>query len=334
MTTLILPKKDSFIKTYPKDANALSILLNYENTNDWLINCFIQITSYDNQYMDYYDFYYRNCPIIECQRIKIDLINKIHNNVISFIINSINNRYYPYLTINTKYIPAYKNQFDISHDLLVYGYDYNMQVFFISDNFSGKYSNKTCYFKELENAIINVPKDDYWFQGFRGCIELLSYNEEKRTNFETYRIKESISDYINSQPTKNWFLNHAMWNKDETRNRVFGISCYNTIDNHLFKAKQIGKFIEGANQAFYLMWEHKYTMLTRLDYLKTRGINIDNYCIEQYSNIEQLANICLMLKLKFDLIRDPEILANIKINYTNIKNNEEIVLRKLLKQFI
>ena len=54
-------------------ANALSILLNYKSAYPWLMNNFIQLTSYDDYYLDFCDFWYRNCPLLECQRIKIIL---------------------------------------------------------------------------------------------------------------------------------------------------------------------------------------------------------------------------------------------------------------------
>lgn len=333
MKNIILPKCDTFIKTYPKDANPLSILLNYTETYGWIMNSFIQITSYDDKYLDYYDFNYRNCPIIENQRIKKSLILDLYGDYTQFIIDNLNKGFYPTLLVNKKYISEYNSNLDITHDLFIYGYNGCDKVFYISDNFkNGKYSNGICTYMELENAIHNIQenKNDYLYEVFRDCIELLSYNKVKRTKLEMYRIKESIIDYLSSQPTKCWYVNHEMWDEDETKKRTFGIKCYNTIKNHILIASQLGYFIQGSSQVFYLMWEHKNTMLLRLKHLKENGIHFDDTTFILFDEIIKQAEICLRLKLKYDMAPDCNILSRITSIYNNIKDMEEETLEKII----
>ena len=71
----ILPLVESPITTFPCYAGPVGAILAECGEKDWLYNCFIQITSWDNQFLDFYDFTYKNCPLIEYQRIKGDLIN-------------------------------------------------------------------------------------------------------------------------------------------------------------------------------------------------------------------------------------------------------------------
>ncbi|BCJ94248.1 hypothetical protein acsn021_18170 [Anaerocolumna cellulosilytica] len=333
MPNKILPQAESFITTYPKDTNALSILLQHKEALGWLMNCFIQLTSYDNTYLDYYDFYYRNCPILDVQRIKKSIIGEKPEDVINFIIEAIEKKYYIYLLINTKYIPKYQSKKDWVHDLFVYGYNRKDELFYIADNFDhGKYGKATCTFQELEKAIRYFPQKDFAYQGFRNCIELLSYNKEPRARLEPYRINLSIEDYLESNPTRGWYVNNAMWDEEETRKRTFGITCYNTIYNHLEFAHNKGYFGQGSNQAFFLMWEHKKTMTMRLRHLRRLNLLKEEECISQYMKLEEQALIALSLKLKYTVKSDDRNLISIRSYYDTIKETEEKVLNKLLIQ--
>ncbi|TAH75128.1 MAG: hypothetical protein EWM47_00180 [Anaerolineaceae bacterium] len=335
MEYTLLPKKEPFVKTYPKDANPLSVLLNYEHTYDWLMNCFIQLTSYNDAYLDYYDFNYRNCPILECQRIKSNIIFDKYETLTNFIIKSIDKGYYIILPVNMKYVYTYNCSEDIPHDIFVYGYNIKNKIFNISDNFfNGKYGDSLCEFSELENAYNNIIEEHYWFQGFRGCIELLSYISEKRACFELYRIKESIDDYLHSRPTSRWYLNHAMWTEDEIRKRSFGITCYNTLMYHINYAEQFGYFSQGANQAIFLMWEHKNIMLLRLKYMQDSRVYINNQVIEIYNQIEKQAKMCINLKLKYDITRNKNILKKMAMQYNEIEKHEVVALNMLLKHLV
>lgn len=98
----------------------------------WLLNHFIQIVSYDDLYLDYYDFTYKNCPVIDRQRIKKSFI---YNMPITDVFeNAINASEYIYLVINTKYISLWTNKSDLPHELFIYGYDKSKKEFYVSDN--------------------------------------------------------------------------------------------------------------------------------------------------------------------------------------------------------
>lgn len=325
----ILPKKESFIRTYPKDANAISILLNYERSYAWLMNSFIQLTSYDDLYLDYYDFYYRNCPLIDYQRIKRDVIG---NDVIGFIVNALYSGYYISLAVNTKFIKAYQSNNDRTHDMFIYGYDKDEELFYISDCFvEGKYSDSICSFKELIEAVEN--NTDYWFEGYRDSLELLSYCEEERAELEIYRIKESINDYLMSRPTQCWYENDGMWNQNEKRKRTFGVDCYRTIWRHLEIAREYEGFSEGGQQAFYLMFEHKKVMLERLKYLNEKKSWISMSAVQEYEEkIVKEVQKSMMMKLKFDVSGRKHILQEIEKRYHKVIEEEIKVLNSIEKR--
>lgn len=104
----VLPMCAPFTTTYPIEANVVSIMLSRTESFPWLMNSFIQLVCVDNTFVGYYDFNYKNCPYIDYQRIKSDLVS-VNNSLIPFILDSISKGYYIDLLVNTKCIYAYKN---------------------------------------------------------------------------------------------------------------------------------------------------------------------------------------------------------------------------------
>lgn len=324
--SLILPLQTPFTTTFPKDANAVSILLNYPETYPWLMNCFIQLTCWGNQFLDYYDFYYRNCPLIEYQRIKTTLIGRTVEERIDFICSSLREGYYIVLPVETKYISEYN--INSVHDMFLYGYGEN-DKFYIADSFmNGIYKKGNCMRTELARAIEGVSERDYWYNGYRGTIELLSYCPEERAVFETYRVKESIKDYLNSKPTRSWYTGYAMWNASEAENRCFGMRCYNAIFKHLEKARE-GEDDASSLRAFHLESEHKKIMGLRLDWLN-ENCGLDGDFRVKYKQIEEKAGIAQMLYLKFKVTHNQSIINRISELYVRIMEEEEQVLNQLL----
>lgn len=326
MKAVILPKKEPFIKTFPKDANALSILLNYESAYPWLMNNFIQLTAYDNCYLDFCDFWYRNCPILECQRIKTDFIQKGYESIHDFIMEAINQGYYVYLPVLREYISAY--QTEGVHDMLIFGFDKEIQQYYISDYFEGHYGNRNCTFQELERAMDVVSKE-YWFGGFRGCIELLSYIHEERAKFEEWRVKESVRDYLEGKPNSRWYESYAMWTEEETKRRRFGIGCYDAIYNYLDVLKEGGNGA-GADAAFLLMEEHKKVMYRRLLFMQENGYKVDPECLCSYKIISRKAREMRLIKIKYDITHNEKNLERIQSGYKKMEEMERVQLKNFL----
>lgn len=330
MDRKLLPMAETFIKTFPKDANAISILLNHEKAYPWLMNNFIQLTSYNDQYLDFYDFNYRNCPILECQRIKLDLVKRAFGSVQDFFISAIERGNYIYLPVKREFIAAYQSQG--IHDMLIYGYDKQERCYFVSDYFQGHYSKRQCDFCEMEQAI-EVGSSGYWFNGFRGCIELLSYSADDRAVFEEWRVKRSIEDYLVGVPTSFWYESYGVWTSAELNHRTFGIDCYKTIYQHLEYLNKM-EYREGVDAAFLLMAEHKKMMYQRFCFMKENGCRINDEILEGYSKIKEQAEKMRLLRIKQGMVKEiekkEEILKQIYIEYLEIEAKE----KKLLKKYI
>ena len=144
----------------------------------------------------------------------------------------------------------------------------------------------------MKRLISGIKKNkEYWYEGYRGCLELLSGCPEIRTKFEMYRVKDSLCDYLNSKPTSAWYNNWIMWTDKEMEVRRFGIQCFDTLRAHTNKALSAKTFDFGATAAFALMAEHKALMYKRIILLFDKGVPISKELIEKYhTDVEQRCN--------------------------------------------
>lgn len=325
-----LPLKESFTVAFPKDANAVSILLNEPKAFSWLMNCFIQLTCWGNQYLDYYDFYYRNCMLLTYQRVKADLAEQMEGGVISFIKKALAKGYYVILQVETKYIHQY--DFESIHDMMVYGYE-DIGCFYVADHFSeGKYRKAVCSEEELSGAISRISDPKTWTRGFEGTIELLSYREEDRANFELYRVIESLQDYLESRATSRWDVNRDIkWDADEVKNRCFGIRCYEGIFRNIEIAKERGGFVGSGHRALFLEQEHKKIMEMRLLWMKEK-YPISDEIIAKYRTMAKWGGIAMSLKLKYDRTGNGRLLDKIEEYYKMIQEEETGVLPRLISE--
>ena len=325
-----LPLQEPFSVTFPMDANAVSILLNEPKTYSWLMNCFIQLTCRENQFLDYYDFYYRNCPLLSFQRIKAELAEQTEGGLIGFISAALENGYYVILSVETKYISRY--DFDFFHDMMIYGHE-DERLFYIADNFSqGKYSRSVCGVEELIRATNRIKEPQTWRRGFEGTLELLSYREEERAEFELYRVIESLKDYLESRATSRWNVNwDMMWDTYENENRCFGMQCYEGIYHNIQIAREEKSFAESGHRALFLEQEHKKIMELRLQFIRER-YPISEDIISEYHRLSEICGSAMCLKLKYDITKKEELLDRIEGYFRMVQEKEMSVLSRLVSE--
>ena len=323
-----LPLQEPFTITFPKDANAVAILLNEPKAYSWLMNCFIQLTCWGNQYLDYFDFHYRNCPLLLCQRIKVELVEQAEGGLTGFIVRALEKGYYVLASVETRYIRQY--DFVSFHDMMIYGHE-NAETFFIADNFSqGKYRKSTCSAEELIRATERIREPEAWRRGFEGTIELLSYREEERAEFELYRVIESLKDYMESRATSRWNVHFdVMWDAMENNNRCFGMQCYEGIYHNIQIAKEEKCFAESGHRAIFLEQEHKKIMELRLRYIRDKH-PISEEIISEYHRLSEICRSAMCLKLKYDITKNEDLLDRIEGYFRIVQENEMNVLPRLV----
>ena len=334
MLKLVLPFKYPMITTLPVDANAVSIISSDSAAQPWLFNNFIQLVSTSpNQPVTYFDFHYRNSPILTVKKIDKELIDyKNFSYIISFFKKAIEMKNYIYLIVNRKYIKAYRTNSHTSHDMMIYGFDDEMNRFHIADCFvNGKYAYSTCTYKELFDAINHVSEKEEYNMRFKKCFEFISYERYELILFNIERVKTSIFDYINSAPTTFWYTQLIDWHTD-IKTRRFGLDCYDAIIESINRIQSGDAFIYHAYLSIHLMWEHKNVMLKRLIFMNKNMniIGIEHY-IQEYCEIEQKSLRCMNLFIKYSITRDIQLLGIIIKEYDELKLTESIVLSGLQK---
>ncbi len=324
-----LPLQESFTVAFAPYAGAVSILLNHPEVYPWLMNCFIQLTCWGNQYLDYYDFNYRSCPVLSLQRIHKGMIIQ-HGEITQFIADALEKGYYVFLPVNTRYIHEY--DFENYHEMMVYGHK-DAQLFYIADNFKkGKYQKGICSAEELVQATREMEDPRTWRNGFDGMLELLSYKAQDRATFELYRVLESMKDYLYSEPTKRWYIGYHMWDEAEMANRCFGMQCYDAVYNGLRIAKETGHFEDSGHRALFLESEHKQIMLRRLLWMKDK-YPMEDEIIQKYIAISEKARTAMMLKLKYDVRPEQHLADRIGELYQEIQKEEEMALKRMIRLY-
>lgn len=254
--------------------------------------------------------------------------------VITFIINSIEEGYYIYLLVRRKEIKAYQFESEegrerdrFAHDMLIYGYDINQQKFNIADNFiDGKYSFQQCTFQELALAIKNMDPKFESRLGFKGNIELIEFSKDKTSTFNLKRVLDSFNDYVLSKPT-------SLWNTMELRNTYgtkkwyFGLECYDYILQRVCNMNKDSIYI----QDFHLMWEHKKHLRRIIAFLMEKNYIADKGAVLQIQSIEKNALIARNLVLKYSISGKESIKEDIVMIYSQMAIEEKELMISLIK---
>lgn len=325
----ILKMSQPYIETYPMFSNPLSILQNYDNAKDWVLNNFIQICS-NTEALNFYDFNYKLCPFLNIERIAKITLNTLGINSIDFIINCLDMNKYCYLIINKQYIKSYQCNNYSKHDMFIYGYNSDLKIFYIADNFIyGKYDRKTCSFEELQDAITHLKEADERYIGFNGCIEAISYHDSK-IKFKSMRVKDSLVNYIESKGT-------TLWNNLYFRNQYiksdwkFGLECYYFLHNKIFELEETG---QTSIQPFHLFWEHKKHLYRIFEYMLNNKMLKKSFDKIFFDNLDKNAIISRNMIIKFMENKNTNLITKLHKNFYEMEELEKYYLPVLIDLII
>lgn len=325
------------ITSYQHHANLLSILSYNPDNMAWFYNYYFQLVMRKdlNDRMDFNISYsiipfLKNCPLITYNGLSRLLIKKKWSDIKEFLIDSINCGYYIYLVVDQYYIPEYEYNYNvrhIPHDLMIYGYDQNKQIFYVADFFkSRKYGYATATFSEIEQAYIAVDGMDGmdWMDG----VIMLKENKSYQHNFSITILKNYISDYIKSENSNQRTLLINTWLND--KDFAFGLQVYTTLEKNL--KNRIDKVKNVAIQPFHLLWDHKRINLLLLEYLYKKGyVNNVDYFYDIFKEIERSTLILRNLILKYNITKKKDIAYKAISLLRNISKKEEYVLKDFVK---
>lgn len=146
-TKILLPKMNPIITSYPQYANIFSIVGDNENKKTWFYENMITLQATDDMNNFRLDFHVGFdskamigfCPVVYTDTYPRDIISKAYNDVTDFFVDQIDKERCLYFVVCTKYIPEYvgwqSEETERNHDILIYGYDKEKQVFYAADFF-------------------------------------------------------------------------------------------------------------------------------------------------------------------------------------------------------
>lgn len=334
----VLPVTYPMITSYTQHAHLLSILSNYGHTYPWIFSNYIQLYCNEDYKHNWGDFYFPfpyelrpsdTCKWIFTQKIHREVVNYKWENIINFIVESISSNNYVHTMINYFYVPLSSryNKVHLHHDILVYGFDLDEEVLYVSDFFiAGKYSYEKIKISDFIKAYSTynlTTNPDY----LNEMVYLYKFNPNFDYKFNIRNISNSIKCYLYSTTPEYW----DSYNSDNRDDIVFGMDIYTTLKNYITRSKTICES-NIDNRPFYMLYDHKRIMLLRLNYLYEHEYykNYNSENIIGFNKIESQAKDVVNLIVKYNISKNNTILDKVVDILSIIENNE----KNILKQYI
>ena len=163
--------------------------------------------------------------------------------------------------------------YKFSHELFIYGYNMEEEVFYVGDfTFKDKYAYTTVTFDAVKRGFDvlsagedHVFRDDY--KGTRGLYVIQKNVDSKYYDIDRVLIKRTLEEYLTGADTKEHF--RMMRNRfDDT---VFGVNVYEALKARV--DKQLHKEEPDFDiRALHIAYDHKVLMLDRLKYLMANEV--------------------------------------------------------------
>lgn len=304
------------------DANVLSVISRESNAEQWIYNNFIQIAVLPNGHWG--AFMFGNDTLQDCPFLK----NRHHErsdiqiNIIEFLKQEIMNSRYIWLNVRKKYLSVYKEKSEKNHDIFVYGFNDEQQIFYVADFFEkGVYSQQKVSYSEF-------------FEGYNNVIEksdtlgiyTIWLNKEYRYDVESCNtIKCGILDYLSEEYPFNKYI---YMQEKRLRTYKYGTKIYDVLEKYCDNI--LNKIDRGKNfRVFDLLYQHKKLMTNRIYFLTENSINLKEY-LPLCRDIEENAFAIRNSFLKFTLTGDINILLKMKANLNKIKEMEKEVLMDIV----
>lgn len=343
-----MDKKDKVILSvdYPQITSwqwhaALFSILGKENyAQDWIYSNYIQIRSYfdkdansksDILFVDCMpsDNSLKDCPYLLAQPITQQQILTYSGDFLQFLLKSLDMSYYIFGICDET--DMLNREWRILHQIFIYGYDLEKQVFHVGDfTFTGKFSYTTVPFNTLVEGFLNVkPGEDFVFDAEHKDmygLYLLSKNLGKKYySFDAKYVKRNINEYLNCTNTEE----HYRHNRNYEDKFIFGVDVYTAI------VKQITLLEEGIVQRydyrpFHVIYDHKVLMKDRLQYMMDNNyIPNDHAILDDYEEVKKTVLFTRNSFLRASNKRDLSLLSKVKTHLMNAKEKEIEVLTRV-----
>ncbi len=280
------------INCYLHHAYPLTVAMSHKDFYAWLFSNYIQLEYFgSSKTLNFLTYPICGtdslCPLIDYKRLDLEFIYKSNIDIFDFIKTSINLGYYVVTYTDEFYIPeriSYVNKTHFRHDIMIYGYDSDKSLFnVIGYNEKLKYASSCVGFSEFESSFLNsIDKTN--------DIILMKAKDSNSYNpfyeFDIENVKNLLSDYLFSKNTSANFRSLGKPNDS-----ISGISVYNQLIKYYQNILQNNNNNARCDvKHFHLLYEHKKTMVSRLQYLiENKYINPKSDFISIFHNLEKEA---------------------------------------------
>ena len=282
---VVFPVKYPAITSWQWHATLFSILGEDENAKKWIYSNYIQLRCYNiPEYTSgdeilLCDMMPGSSALKECPYLLFSLITKPQiesycGDVIDFIVKTIDLGGYVYGAFDeARMISDVSVDYKFSHELFIYGYNMEEEVFYVGDfTFKDKYAYTTVTFDAVKRGFDvlsagedHVFRDDY--KGTRGLYVIQKNVDSKYYDIDPVLIKRTLEEYLKGEDTKEHF--RMMRNRfDDT---VFGVNVYDALKTRV--DKQLHREEPDFDiRALHIAYDHKVLMLDRLKYLMANEV--------------------------------------------------------------
>ncbi|EPR07708.1 hypothetical protein [Ruminiclostridium papyrosolvens] len=308
------------INCYLHHAYPLTVAMSHKDFNSWFFSNYIQLQINVKYYFLNF-FTYPICgnsilsPLIDYKILDLEFIYKSNTNIIDFIKSSLNLGYYVMTYTDEFFIPhrvSYMKK-HFRHEIMIYGYNLDNSLFHvIGYNDTGTYYPSCVSFSEFENSFLNSIKktnDIILMKAKDNTSYRPSYE------FDMENVKNLLFDYIFSKNTS-----FNLRTIGTPNNLVYGISVYDQLIKYYENILKNDSEEECDIRHFHLLYEHKKTMVSRLEYF------VEKKYIDTKNNF-----INIFYKLENEALNNRNIL--IKYNITKNKNKINTVIESLHEMY-
>ncbi|MCX8131681.1 MAG: BtrH N-terminal domain-containing protein [Clostridia bacterium] len=359
-TRKLLPRVNPSLQTFAGVTHTLSILESFEKeTKPWRMENYIVlqanvIKAFGGQvFMNFYtlpnlfdhgnpEIQARNyyCPYFNVYSIPIkDYAEKVFNPVIGSIINFIDDGCYVELPIDLFAIERFNMPGHFLHTPLIYGYDKNEQVFYMSDFANEKkYEEMICTFEEIEDAFnsgLNMAKnntDPLTVSIFAKSINIVKYHPYNH-EFDIKRFCEQIYDQIHPGKSTQYYRKYEL--VDKYSEKYWGTDIYDALEESIKYSHAKGEIYDNL-RPFHLIYDHKKGLSERFVYCSQLFTDKQKDILTLSENMKELANDAEELRNKIVKNRMRKKLSDQELcmhRLKDIKNREVLILTEFLELF-
>ena len=342
---MVLPVKYPAITSWQWHATLFSILGDDENAKRWIYSNYIQLRCYEiPEYTSgdeilLCDMMPGSSALKECPYLIFSLITKPQiesycGDVIAFIVKTIDLGGYVYGAFDeARMICNASVDFKFSHELFIYGYNMEEEVFYVGDfTFKDKYAYTTVKFEDVKRGFDvltagedHVFKDDY--KGTRGLYVIQKNVDSRYYDIDAVLIKRTLEEYLNGIDTKDHF--RMMRNRFE--DTVFGVNVYESLKARV--DKQLHQEEPDYDiRALHIAYDHKVLMYDRLKYLMANEvIPFDQAMLDSYAEVVDDMLTARNLLVRISVTNEIEDGVRIASYLDSAKETEIAVLSKVVE---